>query len=120
MRHRLPGQAKVSRLPGERAVVIGAGHNGLICAAYLAKAGIETTVVEARDSVGGCASTVDAIGAKVIAIKLAIVFAGPITTPQAFGIGWTLPKWVSSFIPIIITKHLPVSQCNSPRPSCNT
>lgn len=65
MRHRRPGQAKVSRLPGERAVVIGAGHNGLICAAYLAKAGIETTVVEARDSVGGCASTVNVIGAKV-------------------------------------------------------
>jgi phytoene dehydrogenase-like protein len=39
------------------AIVIGAGHNGLICAAYLAKAGIKTLVVEARSSVGGCAST---------------------------------------------------------------
>ncbi len=46
-------------------VVIGAGHNGLICAAYLAKAGLDVMLVEARDSVGGCASTVDAVGARV-------------------------------------------------------
>jgi phytoene dehydrogenase-like protein len=39
------------------AIVIGAGHNGLICASYLAKAGLSVLVVEARDSVGGCAST---------------------------------------------------------------
>lgn len=47
------------------ALVIGAGHNGLICAAYLAKAGLHTLLIEARDDVGGCASTVDAIGARV-------------------------------------------------------
>lgn len=44
------------------AIVIGAGHNGLICAAYLAKAGIRTLVVEARATVGGCASTEVALG----------------------------------------------------------
>jgi phytoene dehydrogenase-like protein len=44
------------------AIVVGAGHNGLICAAYLARAGRRTLLVEARDSVGGCASTVNALG----------------------------------------------------------
>jgi phytoene dehydrogenase-like protein len=34
-------------------VVAGAGHNSLIAAAYLAKAGLEVIVVEARDVVGG-------------------------------------------------------------------
>jgi phytoene dehydrogenase-like protein len=47
------------------AIVVGAGHNGLVCAAYLARAGVRTLLVEARDSVGGCASTVDAVGARV-------------------------------------------------------
>ncbi|HET9672619.1 MAG TPA: NAD(P)/FAD-dependent oxidoreductase [Actinomycetota bacterium] len=38
-------------------VVAGAGHNGLIVAAYLAKAGLRVLVVEARPTVGGDTST---------------------------------------------------------------
>ena len=39
------------------AVVIGAGHNGLVCACYLAKAGMRVGVFERRDVVGGAAVT---------------------------------------------------------------
>ena len=45
-------------------IVVGGGHNGLICAAYLARAGVQTVLLEARDSVGGCASTVNDLGAR--------------------------------------------------------
>jgi phytoene dehydrogenase-like protein len=38
-------------------VIIGAGHNGLTCAAYLAGAGLRVTVVERRKVVGGAAVT---------------------------------------------------------------
>src|SRR5262249_30091829 len=38
-------------------VVIGAGHNGLTCAAYLARAGLKVRVVERRPIVGGAAVT---------------------------------------------------------------
>ncbi|MEP7062342.1 MAG: NAD(P)/FAD-dependent oxidoreductase [Betaproteobacteria bacterium] len=39
------------------AVIIGGGHNGLVCAAYLAAAGQSVCVVERRDVVGGAAVT---------------------------------------------------------------
>jgi phytoene dehydrogenase-like protein len=38
-------------------VVIGGGHNGLVAAAYLAKAGKQVCVLERRHVVGGCAVT---------------------------------------------------------------
>jgi phytoene dehydrogenase-like protein len=39
------------------AVIIGGGHNGLVCAAYLAAGGLKVTVLERRDVVGGAAVT---------------------------------------------------------------
>ncbi|GLH79512.1 FAD-dependent oxidoreductase [Bradyrhizobium sp. SSBR45G] len=38
-------------------IIIGAGHNGLTCAAYLAMAGLRVHVVERRNVVGGAAVT---------------------------------------------------------------
>ncbi len=39
------------------AIIIGAGHNGLVAAAYLARAGRKVLVLERRELVGGCAVT---------------------------------------------------------------
>jgi phytoene dehydrogenase-like protein len=39
------------------AVIVGGGHNGLVCAAYLAAAGLKVTVLERRSVVGGAAVT---------------------------------------------------------------
>jgi phytoene dehydrogenase-like protein len=39
------------------AVIVGAGHNGLVCAAYLARAGRTVLALERREIVGGCAVT---------------------------------------------------------------
>jgi phytoene dehydrogenase-like protein len=46
--------------PVERdVVVVGGGHNGLACAAYLAKAGLDVLVLEQRSVLGGAAATED-------------------------------------------------------------
>src|SRR4051794_23826853 len=39
------------------ALVVGAGHNGLVCACYLARAGLKVKVLERRGVVGGAAVT---------------------------------------------------------------
>ena len=39
------------------ALIIGGGHNGLVCAGYLAAAGLKVTVLERRAVVGGAAVT---------------------------------------------------------------
>jgi phytoene dehydrogenase-like protein len=41
------------------AIVIGGGHNALVCAAYLAKGGLRTVVLERRERLGGAADTAE-------------------------------------------------------------
>ena len=38
------------------AIIIGAGHNGLVCGTYLARSGLKVLFLEARDAVGGMTS----------------------------------------------------------------
>ena len=38
-------------------IIVGGGHNGLVCGAYMAKAGLKTLVLERRHIVGGAAVT---------------------------------------------------------------
>ena len=39
------------------ALIIGGGHNGLVCAFYLSRAGMKVRILEARDVIGGAAVT---------------------------------------------------------------
>ena len=39
------------------ALIVGGGHNGLVCAAYLARAGLRPLVLERRQLLGGASVT---------------------------------------------------------------
>src|SRR5271166_2873626 len=47
----------VAELQQRDVVIIGGGHNGLVCAYYLAASGLSVTVLERRHVVGGAAVT---------------------------------------------------------------
>lgn len=49
----------MSGSPASKVVVVGAGHNGLVAACYLARAGLDVEVVERDTVLGGAVSTVE-------------------------------------------------------------
>jgi phytoene dehydrogenase-like protein len=54
-------------------VVVGGGHNGLVAAAYLARAGLSTLVLERREVVGGAAVSEQPFGADYTVTSLSYV-----------------------------------------------
>ena len=46
------------------AIVVGGGHNGLVAAAYLARSGARTVVLEGRHKIGGAATTARLLGGR--------------------------------------------------------
>lgn len=67
------------------AIIIGAGHNGLVCAAYLLNAGYSVLLLEKRSVPGGAATTEEALAEEapgfkfnLCAIDHEFIFLGPI------------------------------------------
>ncbi len=91
-------------------VIIGGGHNGLVTAAYLAKAGKKVCVLERRHILGGCASTEELWpGYKVSTAAYVIsLFLPEITRDlrlKQYGLK-VLPRNPSSFTPLLDGRSL--------------
>jgi len=86
------------------AVVVGGGHNGLVCAAYLARAGKKVCVLERRHVLGGCATTEElwpgykvSTAAYVISLFLPQIIRELKLKEYGFAV---LPRSPSSFTPL--------------------
>lgn len=85
-------------------VVVGAGHNGLVCAAYLARAGKRVCVLERRDVLGGCCSTEElwpGFRVSPAAYVISLFLPGIIRELELGAAGLEiLPREISSFTPL--------------------
>ena len=91
-------------------IVIGGGHNGLVAAAYLAKAGKSVCVLERRYVLGGCATTENlwpgykvSTAAYVISLFLPEIIRG--LRLKEYGLT-ILPRNPSSFTPLPDGRYL--------------
>lgn len=83
-----------------RPVIIGAGPNALVCATYLAKAGLRPLVLEARDVVGGGAVTRElAPGVRVPALTHAVAMRPDVLADLGLGGLAGAPAPVSVTVP---------------------
>jgi phytoene dehydrogenase-like protein len=94
------------------AVVIGAGHNGLVCAFYLAAAGVKVTVLERRDVVGGAAVTETfhpGFRNSTASYTVSLLQPKVIRDMDLHGHGLTIvPRRMSNFLPLEDGRYLAV------------
>ena len=83
--------------------IIGAGHNGLICGAYLAKAGLKVILLEARHETGGGLDTLEFAGFKhnphaIYHIMAEVMPAYEDFSLKARGVKYIYPEVQASYI----------------------
>lgn len=79
------------------AIVIGSGPNGLSAALTLARAGVDVTVLEARDEIGGGTRTVQPFGEGILVDHCAAIHPMALQSPalaglDAHGLAWSWPE----------------------------
>ena len=79
------------------AVVVGSGPNGLAAGLTLARAGVDVTVLEAADEIGGGTRTVDTLGSGLVVDHCAGFHPMAVNSPAlaglaAYGLEWAWPE----------------------------
>lgn len=94
------------------AALIGAGHNGLVCAFYLARAGFDVTVFERRGVVGGAAVTEEfhpGFRNSVASYTVSLLAPKVITDMKLHELGLRiLERPISNFLPVDDQRYLKI------------
>ncbi len=97
---------------GQKILIIGGGHNGLVCAFYLASAGFDVTVCEKRGVVGGAAITEEfAPGFRNSVASYTVSLLSPkiIADMNLHGLGLKIiDRPISNFLPTECGRYLKV------------
>ena len=94
-------------------VIIGAGHNGLVAASYLAKAGKSVLMLEANDKIGGATQSVKAFAnyEAMVSSYSYLVALLPAKIVQDLGLNFDcISREVSSYTPYGENKGLFISR----------
>src|SRR5881227_1211139 len=98
-------------------VIIGAGHNGLTCAAYLGMAGLSVKVLERRGVVGGAAVTEEFVPGfrnSVAAYTVSLLNPKVIADLRLFDHGLRLvERRAQNFVPTIVCQYLLAAEGNT-------
>lgn len=76
------------------AIVVGSGPNGLAAAAFLARAGVSVTVLEAADTIGGGTRTTEAIVPGLMHDQCSAVHQVAAASPFLASLGDNAPRWL--------------------------
>src|SRR6266487_2992114 len=98
-------------------VIIGAGHNGLTCAAYLGRAGLKVKVLERRPIVGGAAVTEEfhpGFRNSVAAYAVSLLNRKIITDLRLFDHGLKMvERRAQNFLPTLDGRYLLAAECRT-------
>ena len=100
-------------MPDFDVIVIGAGHNGLTCAGYLARAGLKVKVLERRSVVGGAAVTEEfhpGFKNSVYAYAVSLLHPDVIRDLQLHRYGLEIIERPSGTLSLLVDDHLLLSR----------
>jgi phytoene dehydrogenase-like protein len=105
-----PASRRTFELQEHDCIIIGAGHNGLVCANYLAKKGWKILVVEKRHLVGGCCVTEEiapGYRASIASYVVSLLLPEVVDELDLEKYGYkTLPRNPSAFTPLDDGRYL--------------
>lgn len=119
MEPKVSSHSKTSRSNGYDVLIVGGGHNGLVCGFYLARAGLRVRILERREVVGGAAVTEEfhpGFRNSTASYTVSLLHPKVIADMRLANFGYrVIERPIANFLPLPDKRHLLVSGGNLAR-----